>query len=75
MRKLNIFDDDICIATITVIDGAIFLCARSPREWTDMKRLLDAAEKLKEADPTANVLDSFTSMVHGYDYSTELIDE
>jgi hypothetical protein len=75
MRKLNVFDDNAWIATISIIDKTSFLFARSPREWTDMKRLLDAAEKLHEADATTNVLDSFVSMLHSYDYNTELIDE
>lgn len=75
MRKLSIFDDGNWVATISTIDKTSFLFARSPREWSDMKRLLDAAEKLQEADSTVNVLDSLITMLHNYNYSTELIDE
>ena len=75
MRKLSIFDDGNLIARISFIDKTSFLFARTSRQWTDMKRLLDAAEKLQEADSTVNVLDSLVKMLHNYNYSTELIDE
>lgn len=75
MRKLSIFDGSNLIARISFIDNASFLFARSSREWSDMKRLLDAVEKLQEADSTVNVLDSLIKMLHNYNFSTELIDE
>lgn len=75
MRKLSIFDGSNLIARISFIDNTSFLFARSSREWSDMKRLLDAAEKLQEADSTVNVLDSLIKMLHNYNFSTELIDE
>jgi hypothetical protein len=75
MRKLNIFDDGVFVARITVIDNMSFLFARSSREWSDMKRLLDASEKLKEADPSIDVLDNLISMLHNFNFSTELTDE
>lgn len=72
MSKLSIFDDGIRIATITIIDDFKFLFARTSREWSDMKRLLDAAEKMKEADPSTDVLETLTTMLHNFNYSTEL---
>lgn len=75
MQKLNVFDDNTWIATVSIYDKTSFLFARSPREWTDMKRLLDASEKLYEADANTNVLDSFISMLHSYNYNTELTNE
>jgi len=75
MRKLTIFDDNVRIATISIIDGKSFLFARSSREWSEMKRLLDSSEKLKEADPEVDVLQNLISMLHNFNYSTELIDE
>ena len=72
MSKLNIFDDGVFIARITLIDNHSFLFAKTSRQWSDMKRLLDAAEKLHEADPTVNVLESLMKMLHSFDYSTEL---
>lgn len=75
MRKLSIFDDGVWIAAITDIGGLNFLHARTSREWSDMKRLLDAAEKLHEADPAVDVVDSLVEMLHNFNYSTELINE
>ena len=72
MRKLSIFDDGIRIATITIIDNSSFLFARTSREWSEMKRLLDSAKYLKEADPNVDVLESVASLAHSYNYSTEL---
>lgn len=74
MSKLNIFDDGVFIARITIIDSMSFLFARSSREWSEMKRLLDASEKLKEADPKVDVLQNLISMLHNFNYSTELTD-
>jgi len=75
MINLNIFDDGVWIATITVIDGARFLHARSSREWSEMKRLLDASEKLHEADSKMDILENLISMLHNFNYSTELTDK
>jgi hypothetical protein len=75
MSKLNVFDDDKKIATITIIGNFKFLFARTSREWSDMKRLLDAAERLHEADPSADVLESLITMLHNFNYSTELSDK
>jgi hypothetical protein len=75
MRKLSIFDDGAKVATITVIDNSSFLFARSSREWSEMKRLLDAAKYLKEADPNVDILESIASLAHSYNYSTELVNE
>ncbi|NJO18705.1 MAG: hypothetical protein HC877_24175 [Thioploca sp.] len=73
MSKLTVFDDGKKIAQITLIGDMSFLFARSSREWSEMKRLLDASEKLHEADPTINVLDNLIKMLHSFNYSTELI--
>lgn len=75
MSKLNVFDDDKKIATITIIGNFKFLFARTSREWSDMKRLLDAAERLHEADSSADVLESLITMLHNFNYSTELSDK
>lgn len=75
MRKLSIFDDGELVATITPIDANVLIFARSSREWSEMKRLFDAAKFLKEADSNVNILDSVASLAHSYNYSTELIDE
>lgn len=75
MRKLSIFDDGVRIATISLIDDSSFLFARSSREWSEMKRLLDSAKYLKEADSSVDILDSVASLAHSYNYSTELVDE
>jgi hypothetical protein len=75
MRKLSIFDDGAAIATITVIDNSSFLFARSSREWSDMKKLLDSATYLKEADSSVDILESIASLAHSYNYSTELVNE
>lgn len=75
MRKLSIFDDGKFIARISFIDEFSFLFATTSRQWSDMKRLLDSAEKLREADPTVDVVDSLVKMLHSFDYSTELINE
>ncbi len=75
MRQLSIFDDGNFIARISFIDNISFLFAKTPRQWSDMKRLLDAAEKLHEADSSIDTLGSLIQMLHSYDYSTEIIDE
>ena len=75
MSKLNIFDDDVLIARITIIGNMSFLFARSSREWSEMKGLLDASEKLKEADPNIDVLKNLISMLHNFNYNTELTDK
>ncbi len=75
MRKLSIFDDGELVATITPIDANFLIFARSSREWSEMKRLLDAVRFLKEADSNVNILDSLITMLHNYNYSTELINE
>lgn len=75
MIKLSIFDDGKFIARISFIGEQTFLFAKTSRQWSDMKRLLFSAEKLYEADPTVNVLDSLVKMLHNFDYSTELINE
>jgi len=75
MRKLSIFDDGKFIARISFIDTTSFLFAKTSRQWSDMKRLLDSAEKLHEADPTIDTVDSLVRMLHSFDYSTELVNE
>lgn len=75
MRKLSIFDDGKFIARISFIDTTSFLFAKSSRQWSDMKRLLDSAEKLHEADSTVDVVESLTKMLHNFNYSTELVNE
>jgi hypothetical protein len=72
MSKLSIFDDGKKIAQITLIDNKSFLFAKTSRQWSDMKRLLDAAEKLHEADSIIDVLESLVKMLHSFDYSAEL---
>ena len=75
MRKLTIFDDGERIAIISVIEDHFFLFARSSREWSEMNRLLDSSKKLREADPKVDVLDNLVSMLHSFNFNTELIDE
>lgn len=75
MQKLSIFDDGKFIARISFIDGISFLFAHTSRQWSDMKRLLDSAEKLYEADSTVDVVSSLVKMLHNFNYSTELINE
>lgn len=75
MRQLSIFDGNERIAVISIIDGSKFLFARSSREWSDMKRLLDASEKLHEADSKIDVIDNLITMLHNFNYNTELINE
>lgn len=75
MRKISIFDDDKFIAQISFIDKTSFLFAKTSRQWSDMKRLLDSAEKLHEADPTVDVVDSLVRMLHSFNFSTELLNE
>jgi hypothetical protein len=75
MRKLTIFDDNKMIAQITWTGNLRFLFAKTSREWSDMKRLLDAAEKLHEADSNADVLESLVTMLHNFNYSTEISDK
>jgi hypothetical protein len=75
MQKLSIFDDGNFIARISFMDGISFLFARTSRQWSDMKRLLDSVEKLYEADSTVDVVSSLVKMLHSFNYSTELINE
>jgi len=69
MRKLSIFDDDVRVATITTIGSSIFIFARSSREWSEMRRLID------QVDPGVNLLERAATIAHSYNFSTELIDE
>jgi len=66
MYKLSIFDDGAKIATITLIDDVSFLFARTPREWWEMKRLMDAAGS------GAGLLERIAALAHNYNYSTEI---
>lgn len=70
MRKLSIFDDNVRIATITQIDGSIFLFARTSREWSMVKRLMGSYDKQDEY-----FLESVATLANSHDFSTELVDE
>lgn len=65
MRKLTIFDDGAKIATITFIDGSIFIFARSTREWREMRRLVDSIP--------SKSLEKIAQRAHSFNYNTELV--
>lgn len=74
MRHLKIFDfDNSEIATITWIDGAVFVCARSSREWSDMNRLINSGYKVSKEHP--KFLEYVKERAHSYDFSTEITEE
>ena len=56
MLKLNIFDDDVRIATITQIDSRVFIFARSSREWKEMRRLVDRVDSGEKVTELVNDL-------------------
>ncbi len=70
MRILNIFDENIVIASITQIDDSFFLSARSSREWSEMKRLMDKCNKQDSSS-----LEEVAKLIHDYNFNTELIEK
>ena len=70
MSKLSLFDDGIRIATITKIDNSVFLFARSSREWSEIKRLINSFNSKDK-----NFLELVAEKAHSYNFSTELLNE
>lgn len=73
MQKLTVFDDDAKIATITIINGGIFIFARSKREWNEMNRLVKSGYDVEPDD--SNFLGHVAKRAHSYNYSTELVND
>lgn len=70
LMRLHIFDDDTRIATITDLGkGKIMIFARSSREWSDMKRLVDSNYKVKSTHP--KFLRLVAERAQSFDFSTE----
>jgi len=69
MRKLSIFDDGQRIATISYVDGSVFIFARSSSEWSQMKRLTSYIN-LNDKE----FLEKVASKAHEFNYSAELSD-
>lgn len=70
MRQLSIFDDSIRIATITQIDGGVFIFARTSREWVEIKRLSTYVDQKDK-----KYLEKLAKKAHEFNYSTELSDK
>lgn len=74
MRHLIIFEDDGSkVATITWADGWVFICARSSREWKEMRRLVDSGYKVNVKHP--KFLEHVAERAHSYNYNTELVED
>lgn len=84
MKALNIFDDNVKIATISIIGNDVFIFARSSREWCDVKRWIDqgfyrldkATDLYEKVNPQdTNFLELLADRAHGFDFNTELIND
>ena len=84
MRQLSIFDDNVRIATISIVGNDAMIFARSPREWRDVKRWID--QKFYRLDEETDLyveikpqdqdfLELVADRAHGYNFNTELIND
>lgn len=81
MLKLTIFDDDLKVAQISVINDKLFIFARSQRIWKEMKLLtgykFTRMIKKKFVDVKVqdkDFLEHVAERAQGFGYSTELFD-
>lgn len=81
MNKLSVFDDGALVATITIVNTNALIFARSSREWSEMRRLVDSGyfrddektgEYVKIRPQDEGFLEQVAERAHSYNYSTEL---
>jgi len=71
MKTLSIFDGVDRIATISIIGDRAFIFARTSREWSEMKRLVDSGYDVKVSHP--KFLQHVAKRAQSYDFNTELV--
>lgn len=84
MKVLSIFDDNVKIATISILGDNAFIFARSSREWCDVKRWIDQGfyrldkdtdlyERVNPQDK--NFLELLADRAQSFDFNTEIIND